>query len=419
MSIRQRLIVLNFLELFIWGTWVLSAGAYMATTLHFNGVQIGSVYATLGVVSLFMPALAGVVADRWIRAEKLLGMFQLILVGLFIVLVQVKDFTAFYSVMFLMSMCYMPTLALNNSISFHILEKNGYDIVKTFPSIRVWGTIGFIIAAWCVDAFQWKVDARQFYLGAGAALVMGLYAFTLPKVPASALEDQTLVQRFGLDALVLFKDKKIIVFFFFAILIGAASQITNIWGVPFLSDFEIDYKDSFAVRHSVVLMTLSQISEVFFILVIPFFLKKYGIKIVVLISMFAWMFRFGLFGIGTPEGIGLGFLILSMIVYGMAFDFFFISGALFIDKVADQKIRFSAQGLLMTMTLGVGPVLGGYGSGYIVDLYTEYGARDWYSIWMIFAVYALVMAVLFGLFFRYKHVPEAEIVGAEELKPSS
>ena len=404
MSIKLRLTILNFLEFFIWGSWLLSAGAYMSTTLNFSGLQVGAVYATMGIVSLFMPTLTGVIADKYVSAEKLFGISQFIMAGLFILLVQVTDFNSFYIIMFLISLIYMPTLALNNSISYYILEKNGLDTIKTFPAIRVWGTIGFITAAWCIDFLDLKLSAGQFYFSVIAAIVLGIYVFTLPSVPPSKTEGQSLAQRFGLDAFVLFKQRNIAIFLLFSILLGAVLQITNIWGVPFLEDFAIDYKDSFAVKHSVFLVTLSQVSEVFFILAIPFFLRKYGIKTVILISMFAWVFRFSLFGIGTPEGIGFVFLILSMVVYGMAFDFFFISGSLYVDKEADPKIRSSAQGLFMMMANGFGSIIGGYGSGFVVDFFTENGTKDWFNIWFGFAIYTLIIGIIFAFIFKYKHI---------------
>lgn len=402
MGIKTRLIVLNFLEFFIWGSWLISAGTYMATTLKFSGLQIGSIFATMGIVSLFMPAIIGIIADKWINAERLFSFSLFVMSGLFVWLTQVNDFDTFYLVMFLISVFYMPTLALNNSISFHILETNGIDTVKHFPSIRVWGTIGFILAAWCVDFLELKTSANQFFITVFAAILLGIYALTLPKIKPSKSVKKSWVQRFGLDALVLFKQKNVTIFLIFSILIGTTLQITNIWGVPFLDDFKPEYPNSFAVKHSVFLMTLSQIAEVFFILTIPFFLKRYGIKKVVLMSMFAWMFRFGFFGIGGPEGIGLLFLILSMIVYGMAFDFFFVSGSLYIDKVASPKIRSSAQGLFMVMTSGFGWIFGGYGSGYVIDLCTNDNIKDWSTIWFIFALYALCIALLFLLLFKDK-----------------
>lgn len=406
MNIKIKLTILNFFEFFVWGTWLISTGAYMSVSLKFTGIQIGSVYATLGLASLFMPAIMGIIADKWLNAEKLFGISHLILGVLFIGLTQVTDFNSFYVLMLLVSMFYMPTIGLNNAISYHILEENKFDIVKDFPPIRVWGTIGFIIAAWFIDILQWKVGKEQFYLAALSAIVLGIYSFTLPKIPVSKTKDQTLLQRLGLDAFVLFKEKKIAIFLVFSVLLGAALQITNIWGVPFLSDFETTYPDAFAVKHSVFLMSLSQISEVVFILFIPFCLKKFGIKKVMLMSLFAWVFRFGFFGIGTPEGIGLMFLILSMIIYGLAFDFFNISGSLFIDKEVSPKIRSSAQGLFMMMVNGIGAFLGGYASGYVVDYFTQYETKNWSSIWFTFSVYALIIGVAFALLFKYKHNTE-------------
>jgi NHS family xanthosine MFS transporter len=408
MSIKLKLIVLNFLEFFAWGAWLLSAGAYMYSTLHFSGIQIGAVYGTLGISSLFMPAIMGIIADRWLNAERLFGISHLILGGLLFWISGVTDFNTFYMVIFLISMFYMPTIALNNSVSYAILERNSFDIVKVFPPIRVWGTVGFILAAWLVDILGWKVSKEQFFVSAVASIILGIYAFTLPGVPPEKSESKTLMQRLGLDAFVLFKDKKMAIFFIFSLLLGAALQITNIWGVPFLEDFATDYKGYFAVEHSLFLMTLSQISETLFILTIPFFLKKFGIKKVMLMSMGAWVLRFAFFGIGNPAG-GFAFLILSMIIYGMAFDFFNISGSLFVEKESKPSMRSSAQGLFMLMTNGIGAILGSYASGYIVDHYTNAeGVKDWPTIWFIFAGYALIITISFALLFRYKHNPEEE-----------
>lgn len=408
MDIKKRLAILNFLEFFSWGSWLLSAGAYMVETLNFTGLQVGSVYATLGIASIFMPPLLGMVADKFINAEKVFGICHLMLAGLFLTLGEITSYASFYTVMLLISICYMPTLALNNSISYFNLENKGLDAVKTFPPIRVWGTIGFILAAWSVDALGFKISSSQFYIGAVASLILGLYAFTLPKVPVDRGESKTIVQRFGLDAFKLFKNRNLAVFFIFSMLLGIALQVTNIWGVPFLNDFELNYKDSFAVKHSVFLISLSQLSEVLFILAIPFFLKRYGIKKVVLMSMFAWMLRFALFAVGYPEGMGLVFLILSMLVYGMAFDFYFVSGSLYINRETSPKIRSSAQGLFMMMVNGIGFMGGAYASGIIVDFYSIDGIKDWPMIWFVFAIYAMVIGIAFAIFFSYKHKNETE-----------
>ena len=406
MNIKLRLTILNFLEFFAWGAWLLSAGAYMYNTLQFSGVQIGAVYATLGIASVFMPALMGIIADRWLNAEKLFGFSHIILSVLLILVAQVTDYQTFYLVVFLVSMFYMPTIALNNAISYSIFEKNKFNIVKDFPPIRVWGTVGFIAAVWLVDLLGWKLSKEQFYVSALASLILGIYSFTLPACPPAKIENKTLLQRFGLDAFVLFKERKMAVFFIFTMLLGASLQITNIWGVEFLNNFgNIDiYKDSFAVTHSGILMSLSQISETVFILAIPFFLHKFGIKTVMLISMFAWVLRFALFGIGNP-GTGLSFLILSMLIYGIAFDFFNISGSLFVEKEAKPGIRSSAQGLFMLMTNGLGAIIGALSSGYVVDYFTVGGVKDWQSIWFTFALYSLIVAIGFAFAFKYKHDP--------------
>jgi len=405
MNIKFRLTVLNFLEFFAWGAWLLSAGAYMYITLKFTGLQIGAVYGTLGLASLFMPAVMGIIADKYLNAEHVFGLSHLILGALLFWISGVNDFDTFYMIVFLISMFYMPTIALDNSISYAILEKNGFDIVKVFPPIRVWGTVGFILAAWIVDMLGWKVGKEQFLVSAIASIALGIYSFTLPAVkPSNSNEKKSFSQRLGLDAFSLFKDKKMAIFFIFSMLLGAALQITNIWGVPFLEDFKANYAGYFAVKHSLFLMTLSQISETLFILTITFFLKRFGIKKVMMMSMLAWVLRFGFFGIGNPAG-GFIFLILSMIIYGMAFDFFNISGSLFVEKESKPSMRSSAQGLFMLMTNGLGAVLGAYASGLIIDVFTKNGSKDWSTIWFIFAAYALIITIIFAILFKYKHNP--------------
>jgi len=378
---------------------------YMFNVLNFNGPQVTSIYGTMGIASLFMPALLGIVADRWINAEKLLGLCHLIGAGLLFWASTVTDYPTFYIIMLLNSMVFMPTIALNNTVSYIVLENRGFNIVKDFPPIRVWGTVGFIIAMWMVDLLGWTKMASQLYVSSIAGLILGLYAFTLPKCPPSKTAGKKgFVSAMGLDAFVLFKRKKMLIFFLFALGLGAALQITNALGGAFLDDFRTTYPDSFGVKHPNILISISQISETLFILTIPFFLQRFGIKRVMLMSIFAWVFRFGLFGVGDP-GPGLWLLVLSMIVYGMAFDFFNISGSLFVEKEADIKIRASAQGLFMMMTNGIGAFLGTYISGRVVAYFTHDGVKDWHSIWFSFAGYALVLGILFPLVFRYKHDP--------------
>lgn len=407
MNIRLRLIVMNFLEFFVWGAWLISLGGYMFSELHATGSQIGLTYGTMGIASLFMPALMGIIADRWVNAERVLGICHIVGAGLLFWAARVEDPTSMYWVMLFNAMFFMPTIALNNTVSYITLENNGLDIVKVFPPIRVWGTVGFIVAVWVVDLFNWTLSPNQFMVSGVSALCLALYSFSMPACkPAKTSTDASWISAFGLDAFVLFKTRKMAIFFLFAMLLGAALQITNAFGKPFLDDFgKIDaYKDTFGVKHSNILISISQISETLFILAIPFFLRKFGIKTVMLISIVAWVFRFGLFGIGDP-GSGLWLLVLSMIIYGMAFDFFNISGSLFVEKEAGIKIRASAQGLFMVMTNGVGAYLGGLFSGMVVDHFTVNGITDWRSTWFTFAGYALVLGILFPIVFKYKHDP--------------
>ena len=403
MNIKFRLILMNFLQFFIWGSWLISIGNYLGGTLHFTGAQIGAVFSTLGIASLFMPAIMGIIADKLLNAERVLGLCHLIGAGMLVWASTVTDPNMFFWVMLLNSMFYMPTIALNNTVSYIVLEQKGFNIVKDFPPIRVWGTIGFIAAMWIIDLFGWKSTNMQLLFSAASALVLGLYAFTMPACPpVKTNKVKSMLTSLGLDAFVLFKQRKMFIFFVFAMFLGAALQITNAFGGSFLDSFSSTHPDSFGVKHPILLLSISQISETLFILTIPFFLHKFGIKKVMMISIVAWVLRFGLFAIGDP-GTGLYLLVLSMIIYGMAFDFFNISGSLFVENEAPTNMRASAQGLFMFMTNGLGAMFGGYGAGLVVDYFTKTGVTDWQSTWFAFAGYALVLAVIFPLVFKYKH----------------
>ncbi len=416
MSIKSRLIVMNFLQFFVWGSWLISLGGYMFTfpgNLCQRGALVGATYGTMGIASLFMPTLVGIIADRFLNAEKVLGICHLAGAAVLYWASTVTNVGTLYTVILINSCFFMPTIALNNTVSYNILTQNNLDVQKVFPPIRVWGTVGFIVAMWSVDLLGWTKSPNQFVFAAAAAVVMGIYSLSMPACkPAKATKGSSFAEMFGLNAFVLFKQPKMLIFFLFAMLLGAALQITNAFGQPFLNDFSIAYKGTFAVDHPSLLISLSQVSETLFILTIPFFLKRFGIKKVMLMSMLAWVLRFGLFGIGNPAE-GLVFLILSMIVYGMAFDFFNISGSLFVEKEADKSIRASAQGLFMLMTNGLGAIMGGWAAGKVVDHFTTNnmgacsGIKDWPSIWFTFAAYALVLAIIFPLVFKYKHDPKA------------
>jgi NHS family xanthosine MFS transporter len=406
MSVQLRLTVMNFMQFFVWGSWLISLGAYMIVTLGFTGGQVGSIYATMGVASLFMPGLMGIVADRWVNAERVFGICHLIGAGLLLWASTVRDFDTLYMIMLLNAMVYMPTIALNNTVSYKVLEQKGLNVIQSFPPIRVWGTVGFIAAMWMVDFAGWTKSALQLYISAGAAIFLGVYAFTLPTCPPAKRQGKrSIVAALGLDAFVLFKRRQMLVFFIFAMMLGAALQITNAFGGAYLDDFKTAYPGTFGVEHPNLLLSISQISETLFILTIPFFLQRFGIKKVMLISIIAWVFRFGLFAMGDP-GAGLWMLVLSMIIYGMAFDFFNISGSLFVDREAEADIRASAQGLFMIMTNGLGAFVGSMASGWVVDYFTVDGVKDWQSIWFTFAGYALLLGLVFPFVFKYRHDPE-------------
>ncbi|MBN8695549.1 MAG: nucleoside permease [Bacteroidetes bacterium] len=409
MNIKIRLTLMSFLQFFVWGAWLITVGNYWFATKQWSGSEFGAIFSTLGISSIIMPALTGIVADKWISAEKLYGILH-ILGGVALCFIpQVETPSGFFWVIFAAMLCYMPTISLSNSIAYTILKNNNFDVIKVFPPIRVWGTIGFIIAMWTTNISGNKASANMFYISAASAIALGIYSFFLPNCPPQKLisEKSSWAQKLGLDAFKLFGTYKIALFFVFSMFLGAALQLTNMYGDAFLSDFEKipEYADSFVVKYSTIIMSISQISETLFILAIPFFLKRFGIKQVMLMAMIAWVLRFGFFAFGDPSG-GLWMIILSCIVYGMAFDFFNISGSLFIETSTDPKMRSSAQGLFMVMTNGFGAVLGSYVSGYIIDTYFSAGGqKDWQTIWISFSIYALIVAIAFAIFFKHKHDP--------------
>ncbi|MER3498882.1 MAG: MFS transporter [Chitinophagaceae bacterium] len=420
MNIKFRLTLMSFFQFFVWGAWLITIGTYCLNAKGWTFPQFGAIFSTLALASLFMPALTGIIADKWVNAERLYGILH-ILYGLILFYVpKVNDPDTLYYVIFGAMICYMPTISLSNSIAYTILKREGLDVVKVFPLIRVWGTIGFIVAMWITNLSGSKANANQFLIGGAAAIALGLFAFTLPKCPPpkSISKDAGVIEQLGLKAFKLFGNYKMALFFIFSMMLGAALQLTNMYGDSFLSGFGENpaYKDSFVVKYSTIILSISQMSETLFILTIPFFLKRFGIKTVMLLAMFAWFLRFGLFAYGDPSGFGTMLIVLSCIVYGMAFDFFNISGSLFVETTTDATIRSSAQGLFMMMTNGVGAWLGSKISGYVIGKYfvAADGSRDWYGIWQTFAIYALVVAVLFLLLFKHKHVPvDREVKRAE------
>ena len=438
MNIKIRLIILSFLQFAVWGAYLTSMGNYLGSIGL--GQQIGLFYAMQGFVSILMPAIMGIIADRWIPAQKLLGISHLI-AAIFLGAAgyygmqhsDSTDFTTLFTLYSLSVMFYMPTIALSNSVAYSVLINNNFDTIKTFPPIRTFGTIGFIVAMLFVNfaGFEngnftlnfsnsqgfvsFQNTYAQFFVSAFLGIVLSAYSFTLPHCPTNKSDEkQTLYDALGLKAFALFKDKKMAIFFVFSMLLGISLQITNGYANPFITSFKDipQYADSWGANNANALISLSQVSETLCILLIPFCLKRFGIKKVMLMAMFSWFLRFGLFAVGDP-GSGVWMFILSMIVYGVAFDFFNVSGSLFVDQETDDNIRSSAQGVFMMMTNGLGSTIGMLVAGEIVNYYQIFSDIDpvtkmngWYSAWTIFACYSLVVAIMFMIVFKYKHTPE-------------
>ena len=422
MNAKVKLTVLNFMEFAVWGAYLTSMGTYLAR-VGMAG-QIGWFYSVQGFVSLFMPALMGIVADRWMEAQRLLSLSHL-LAGIFMLAASVYgyqtgdavQFAPLFTLYTLSVAFFMPTIALSNSVAYSALDQAGLDTVKAFPPIRVFGTVGFIISMWSVDLGGMQSTPLQFGWSGLLSIVMAAYAITMPHCPVSTGSRKSLSDALGLKAFALFRNYRMALFFIFSMFLGVCLQITNGFANPFITSFQnIDaFKDTFGVQHANILISLSQMSETLCILLIPFFLKRFGIKRVMLLAMLAWVLRYLFFAVGDP-GSGVVWFVLSMIVYGVAFDFFNISGSLFVDKETSLDIRNSAQGLFMMMTNGLGASIGTLSAQMVIDRYVNsLGAnadpmsvwQGWNTCWYIFAGYALVVAVAFAIMFRYKHEPEA------------
>ena len=414
-SIKSRLIAMNILQWAVWGSYLTSMGSYLASVGL--ATRIGIFYSMQGIVSIFMPTIMGIIADKFIPAQKLLGLCHgiagaaMLGAGFYGMTGGGEiSFGILFGLYALSVAFYMPTIALSNSVAFNILEKNGYDTVKDFPPIRVFGTIGFILAMLFVnfvkngEGIQFQHSYNQFLVSGIIGLAMLVYCFTLPNCPCNSATDkkQTLAERFGLNAFSLFKDRQMAIFFIFSMLLGVALQITNGFANPFISHFkEIpEFANAWGAQNANALISISQVSETLGILLIPVAMRLFGIKKVMLIAMAAWVLRFGLFGAGNP-GAGVWMLILSMIVYGVAFDFFNISGSLYVNMRTTSKIQNSAQGLFMLMTNGIGATIGTLSAQAVVNHFVYNAAEpNWSAAWYVFAAYALVVAFLFMILFK-------------------
>ena len=453
-NIKLRLIVMNFLQFAVWGAYLTSVGNYLGSAGM--GHLIAWFYAIQGIVSIFMPTLMGIVADRWIQPQRLLGICQIV-AGAFMLSCwwlghcamesgTYPDASLFVTMYTLSVAFYMPTIALSNTVAFSVLTSHGYDTIKDFPPIRVFGTVGFIATMWFVNCATWtpgeglsfslsahplrfQYTYMQLFVSGGLGLILGAYCFSLPEclISKGAATNRSIAETLGLNAFKLFKVKKMAIFFIFSMLLGMCLQVTNGYAGPFITSFKgSGFADTFAANNATLLTSLSQISEALCILMIPFFLKRFGIKKVMLIAMLAWVLRFGFFGLGNPDMPGVMLFILSMIVYGVAFDFFNVSGALFVEQETDKSIQASAQGLFMLMTNGIGATVGTLSAGAVVDHFCKwtevdgvsYLLGDWTATWLIFSGFALAVAVAFVLIFK-DHSKTANATPATRLTESA
>ena len=432
MNIKIRLTVMNFLQFGLWGAYLTSMGAFLAGAGFAS--RIGWFYAAQGFVSIFMPAIIGIIADRWVPAQKLLGLCHLLAAAFmagaaYCGAQPVINFAAMFTCYTISVAFYMPTIALSNSVAYTVLRQNNFDTVKVFPPIRVFGTVGFICAMLTTNFAGFQGSYAQWYFSAILGFILAVYCVTLPACPVAQGEAKTLSDALGLKAFALFKQKKMAVFFIFSMLLGMCLQVTNGFAGPFITGFNAldGFTGSWGANNANALISLSQMSETLCILLIPFFLKRYGIKIVMLISMLAWALRFGFLGLGNPStALGVVLLVASMIVYGVAFDFFNISGSLYVDQETDPSIRSSAQGVFMLMTNGFGAAIGSLAAQKVVNMlvishqnpalmingvypqpYSQMIINGWRESWFIFAGFSFIVAVLFAFMFKYKHTRQA------------
>lgn len=417
-TLKVRLAALNFLEFAVWGAYLTSLGIYLAGAGL--GDKIYWFYTMQGIVSIFMPAIIGILADKYIQAQRMLSICHWIAGAAMIcasfycmesgAAVEFAPLFTFYSISVAF---FMPTIGLVNSVAYSALGKAGLDTVKHFPPIRVFGTVGFIASMLLtnflpVDGVSMQKTYFQLLSSGIFSIILAIYSLSMPKCDVQKGKGGSLAEALGLQAFTLFKQKKMAVFFIFSMLLGVSLQITNSYGTTFINAYEsvAQYADSLVAKNATALISLSQLSETLCILLIPFALRKFGIKGVMMIAMTGWILRFGFFGLGSPDFPGVLLFILSCVVYGVAFDFFNISGSLYVDKQTDSSIRSSAQGLFMLMTNGVGATIGTIAAGQIVNHYVYSQPQGmpqidgWHTSWYIFAAYAAVVAILFWLIFK-------------------
>jgi len=402
-TVQFQLSFMMFLEFFIWGGWFVTMGSFLGSNLNASGAETGMAYSTQSWGAIIAPFIIGMIADRYFNAEKILGVLHLVGAVLMYMMAQSTEFSTFYPYVLGYMIAYMPTLALVNSVSFNQMS----DPAKQFPMVRVWGTIGWILAGLAISfIFKWDSESNiangmlsnTFIMVAIASLILGVFSFFLPKTPPTSNKEEkaTISDILGLDALKLFKDRNFLVFFIssFLICIPLAFYYQNI--SLFLTEYKVDNSTAWA--------SLGQVSEVAFMLLLPFFFKKYGFKNTVLFGMFAWVIRYVLFAYGN-NGDLFFMLVTGIALHGICYDFFFVSGQIYTDSKAGDKVKSAAQGLITLATYGIGMLVGFWVAGNIVDKnLIANGAHSWQDIWLFPAIFAIAVLVIFALFFKNEKV---------------
>ena len=394
-TIRLKLSVMMFLEYFVWGAWYVTMGTYLLQTLKFSGTESGSAYGTTALAAMVSPFFVGMVADRFFATEKILATLHIVGALLLFYVSTLTNFGHFYSVLLVYTLCFMPTLALTNSLSFHQMKSPE----KEFPGIRVLGTIGWIVAGLIIGWLRVESSAFQFQLAAGASALLGVYSLFLPHTPPQKLGHRVEIRDIlGLDALQLMKERSFAIFVLGSFLVCIPLQFYYAFTNPFLNEI--------GVVNAAGKQTLGQMSEIGFMLLMPLFFVRLGVKNMLLVGMAAWMARYVLFAYGNNDAM-VWMLYVGILLHGVCYDFFFVTGQIYVDKKASLQIRAAAQGFIAFVTLGAGMFIGSYLSGWVVDQYVVNGVHDWRSIWLIPAAMALGVLLLFAAFFSYREEAKA------------
>ena len=413
--IKSKLSIMMFLEFFIWGCWFVTMGTFLSQAFSSSGSQISLAYSTQSWGAIISPFIIGLIADRYFDAEKVLAIIHIIGGGLLFMCSIALGFENFYPYILIYMILYMPTLALVNSIAFRQMK----DPSKQFPKVRVWGTIGWIVAGLVISFYAWESKSileYTFYLASIASILLGIFSFLLPKTPPKAKStNPSISEILGLDALILLKDTKYLVFFISSILICIPLAFYYQDANMFLNEIQIaktleqsSILPSIGMANAAGIMTLGQISEALFILLLPLFLNKYGIKKTLIVGMLAWSLRYVLFAFGDT-GSNLWMLIFGIVLHGICYDFFFVSGQIYTDFKAGEKYKSAAQGLIALATYGVGMLIGFKMAGIITSKYVvkemgEMIGHDWKEIWTYPAIFAAVVLVIFILTFKNEKI---------------